>query len=246
MKQKGSEFGLSLAGFGLGLGTLVLDQAGVELPTWLLIALGACAAAMILGGLLVPLASRHRVAEESPKAPDDCQELLIWLRRYANRLAQNLENFPGYWWTAVGDKEFDGEVPGYGETTHQGAVDLLLCKFAQFFAAARIYQDFCPDHNEQGAVEPYVRGVYDALEIGSNKLHHIGKLSADGWGGPGARPLEEDDLGPVLEAHPEAFEPIKTLMLEARPDSPARKRIEAAGMAARRAEIWLRANDHGP
>jgi len=189
--------------------------------------------------------SQDREALE-PEAPDNCLELLIWLRRYANRLAQNLENFPGYWWRAVGDKDFDGEVPRYGETTHQKAVNLLLCKFAQFFAAARIYQDFCPDHNEQGAVEPYVRRVYDALEIGSDKLHHIGKLSADGWGGPGARPLEEDDLGPVLEAHPEAFEPLRTLMLEAQPDTPARNRIEAAGKAARRAEKWLRTNDHGP
>jgi len=213
----------------------------------------ASVAAGVLGVLLRVITAvehfRHRHdAERSsvPEAPDNGADLLIWLGRYANRLAQNLENFPEPWWRAVGDKEFAGEIPGYGETTHQEAVDLLLCKFAQFFSAARIYQDFCPGHDDQGAVKPYVEGVYDALEIGSNKLHRIGRLSADGWGGPGARPLDEDDLWPVLEEHPEAFEPIRTLLLEAQPETPARERIEAAGKAARDAEKWLRANGHGP
>jgi hypothetical protein len=245
MKQKSSEFGLSLAGFGLGLGTFVVDQAGLDLPACLLIVLGILAIGMIVGGAVVPWLGRKDAAE-TPEAPNNCRELLIWLGRYANRLAQNLENFPEYWWRAVGDKEFAGEVPGYGETTHQEAVELLLFKFAQFFSAACVYQDFCAGHKDQGAVKPYVEGVYDALEIGSNKLHRIGKLSTDGWGGSRARPLDEDSLKAVLEEDPRAFRSVRTLLLEAQPGTPARKSIEAAGKAARRAEIWLRANRHGP
>lgn len=232
------------------LGTLVMTGLGFLVGGWVLGVVCLFLALVLSLVLWTPfghwLGFHDDGAEKPPEAPDDSRELLIWLGRFANRLAQNLENFPKFWWTAVGDEGFDGDIPGYGETTHEEAVELLLFKFAQFFSAARVYQDFCPGHDDQGAVTPYVKGVYDALKIGSNKLHRIGKLSTDGWGGSEARPLDEDDLRAVLEEHPRAFKPLRTLLLEARPETRARESVEAAGEAARRAEIWLRANGHGP
>lgn len=243
-------FDLGLALAGLGAAFLQAELRAENPDKYWVVGSGMA----VVGGLFLLAVTafehfrhRHDANNSSePEAPDDCRELLIWLGRYANRLAQNLENFAKYWWIAVGDKDFAGEVPGYGETTHQEAVELLLFKFAQFFSAVRVYQDFCPGHDDQGAVKPYVEGVYDALEIGSNKLHRIGKLSTDGWGGSEARPLDEDGLRAVLEEHPRVFKPIRTLLLEAQPETPARESIEAAGKAARDAEKWLRANGHGP
>jgi hypothetical protein len=164
-------FGLGLALAGLGAAFLQAElRAETPDKYWVIGSAVAVASGLLLLTLTAVEHFRHRHDTDNssePEGPDHCRELLIWLGRYANRLAQNLENFPGYWWTAVGDEEFDGEIPGYGETTHQEAVELLLFKFAQFFSAARGYQDFCPGHDDQGAVKPYVEGVYDALEIGS-------------------------------------------------------------------------------
>jgi hypothetical protein len=162
MKSRGLEVGLFIAGVGVGLALFVLEQAGLEMPTWLLVVLGAFALVMIGGGLVIAILRRGDTGVSQGDS-DPCGDLLRRLRPAANQLAWNLHHFPN-WWIAVEDKDFDGHLPdGYGPTTHAKAMETLLYMFAQFFSAAWTYQSFCMKHASHGKIKSLVDPVYDAL-----------------------------------------------------------------------------------
>lgn len=164
MKSRGLEIGLFIAGVGVGLVLFVLEQAGLEIPTWLLIVLGAVAVAMVVAGLVTAFLPR-RDAGGLIEDSDPCGDLLRQLRPAANQLAWNLEHFPN-WWIAVKDGNFNGHLPdGYGPITHSQAMETLLYMFAQFFSAAWTYQSYCMTHLDRGKVKTLVDEVYVALGV---------------------------------------------------------------------------------
>jgi hypothetical protein len=191
---------------------------------------------------------RRRGAADTADPRGD--HLLILLRQGANQLANDLEHFSN-WWPAVEDEGFDGKLPDGYPTTHQDAVETLLFMFGQFFSAAWTYQSFCLKHRARRDVKALVDEVYDALgkagdpgdatdaRIGSNQLHVIGRLSTERWGESEARPFERFDFEAELGNHSEAFDPLRTFLSVAGPDTAARSRLEAAEKAVRRVGDWL-------
>lgn len=257
MQLKVTDYGLFFAGVGVGLATLVIEQAGLDLPTWLLVVLAVCALAMIVGGLLVPFWARKNAARTTDSS-DPCQELLSHLARGARQLAHNLEHFPN-WWYAIEDEGFKGKLPdGYGPTTHAKAMETLLFMFGQFFSAAWTYQCFCVGHQGRGEVKALVDDVYEALgnlgdprdttdtRIDSDQLHVIGEIGTRGWDTSEARPIKRSDFKAKFEFHAEAFEPLQAFLCAAGPGTGARRRLEAAEQAVKRVEDWLERNGHRP
>jgi len=254
VKRRPSEYGLALAGLGLALATLVLDQAGVELPTWLLILLGLLAAAMIVGGLLIPHSNSNESAGSKSSPCEDLKRLRRLIANSAEPLAYNLENFH-YWWAAVGNPNFDGRLPtedgGEGlRVTHAEAIQLLLHNFARFFSAAYTYER-CPDHRPLKPMQKLYRVLGD--DQGGPTDHGVTPpqlqvpaiRSTPGWETAEARPFEPDEFQSALENDPQfaqLFKPLEEFLLAAAPNTEARARLEAAGKAVRRVEERLDPN----
>lgn len=258
MKSGRLEIGLFIAGVGVGLGWVVLEQAGLEMPTWLLFVLGALALMLIGGGLVIAFL-RHGNTGGSPDDSDPCGDLLRELRPAANQLTWNLHHFPN-WWVAVEDKDFKGNLPdGYGPITHGQAMETLLYMFAQFFSAAWTYQSYCKTHADHGKVKALVDTAYDALgtpgdprdlatdaRIGADSLHVIAEVSTTGGEGAEGRPVRRSAFGVKLEYHANAFTPLATFLRRAGPNTAARARLKAAEEATERVVKWLDENDYGP
>jgi hypothetical protein len=70
MKDRAS-IGFFVAGVGVAIATLVAEQAGFEMPTWLLIGLALCAFLLIVGGLFSALSSNKVALEGVPMGDDN-------------------------------------------------------------------------------------------------------------------------------------------------------------------------------
>ncbi|HXR60637.1 MAG TPA: hypothetical protein VN732_04860 [Solirubrobacterales bacterium] len=186
-------------------------------------------------------------------------DLLILLRPSARQLAWNLKRFSN-WWPAVEDDDFDGKLPdGYGPVTHAKAMETLQFMFGQFFSVAWTYQRFCRRHRDHGKVKALVDEVYDALgmpgdpsdlgtdaRIGSDQLHVIGERSTRENGTADDRPVQRSAFRSKLEYHAEDFEPLKSFLLKAGPETAARARLKTAEEAVIRVEGWLDEKGYGP
>jgi hypothetical protein len=254
--DRASELGLFVAGVGLALAIFIAEQLGIELPTCVLIALGVVALAMIVGGLAVPF-MRHRRAEEPPQAPGpygDPEQQLDSLLAATNQLANILENFVN-WWPAIEAPEYRDRLPDDTSTiTHGEAMQTLLYAFAQFFSAARTYEDHNRgDWHRNKDLKESVREVYKALgrrpigpiddeSIMSGQLHRIGELSTERWRSAQARPFGPADFELKAEKDPQltaALEPLRRFLLAAKPNTEAHGRVEDAEKAVKRVKDWL-------
>jgi hypothetical protein len=189
---------------------------------------------------------------------DPCEGQLRRLRPAAHQLAHILEKFSN-WWPAVEDESFKGKLPDDYETTHREAMETLLFMFGQFFSAAWTYQSFCLTHRNRGEVKELVDGVYDALgrrgdpgdlatdaRVGSDQLHVVGERSTRGWGTTESRPMARSEFRVELDHHAEDFEPLRTFLRAAGPDTAACVRLEAAKDAVKHVEAWLEARGYAP
>jgi hypothetical protein len=254
VKRKPSGYGLAVAGLGLGLATLVIDQAGVELPTCLLIVLGAIAAVMIVGGLVIPHSSSGESASSQSNPCGDPKARRKLMAQGAEQLAHNLAEFE-VWWPAVDDDKFDGRLVSKDgkaghHITHERAMQTLLHKFAQFFSAQYTYQRQCLDHRPLKSVKKVYEAFTDAPggpndsdnALMSNQLHAVGKLSTSGWGTVDARPLELDEFQSALEndsQFAEAFQPLEEFLRKAAPGTESLIRLDAVAESVKRVEERL-------
>lgn len=253
MKRGPSEFGLALAGLGLALATLVLDQAGVELPTWLLITLGVIAAAMIVGGLL-PHSSNRETGGPHPDPCGDPDHRRADLTTSAKRLEGELARFPKVWWPAVSDPDFEGETWNHFRTNHAEAMQALLYAFAFFFSAAWIYEKQCKGHHgrRRKQVLDLVGEVYLALGtnarsdtdviVNSLQILTIAERSTRHRGETRAQPMGVADFNTQLKDNPTFaahFQPLKNFLMAADPDEDAGMRLAATQEAVKRVEEKL-------
>lgn len=252
MKHKGAEFGLSLAGVGVGLATFVADQAGLDLPTGLLIGLGVCAFGMIVGGLLVPFSSK-RAAGDALDPCGDPKARRAELTFSAERLETELGRFEN-WWPAVADTDFDGRLKDGFETTHEEAVQALSYAFAYFFSAAWIYEKQCRGHHgrRRKQVLDLVGEVYLALGANSSgdtdatvdslQLMAIAKRSTRYAGEARAQTMDIPDFeaqlkdNPTFAAH---FQPLVKFLIAAAQGGQARARMAKTEEAVKRVKEKL-------